>query len=85
MGDEAVRSPRLSFRVGSGSVQAFRLQARQRQVAFVQIVAGSRVFCCDNLTLSGDLIVLKPKHTWGVHLGNRIILGLEKWGKTSLF
>ena len=47
----------------------------------IQIVAGSRVFCCDNLTLSDDLIVLKAKHTWGVHLGNRIILGLEKWEK----
>jgi hypothetical protein len=47
----------------------------------IQIVAGSRVFCCDNLTLSGDLIVLKAKHTWGFNLGNRITLGLEKWEK----
>jgi hypothetical protein len=47
----------------------------------IQIVAGSRVFCCDNLTLSGDSIVLKAKHTWGFHLGQRITLGLEKWEK----
>ena len=27
------------------------------------------------------MIVLKAKHTWGFHLGQRITLGLEKWEK----
>jgi hypothetical protein len=47
----------------------------------IQIVAGGRVFICDNMILSGSMIVLKAKHTWGFNLGNRITLGLEKWEK----
>jgi hypothetical protein len=33
------------------------------------------------MSLSDSMIVLKAKHTWGFHLGQRITLGLEKWRK----
>lgn len=47
----------------------------------IQIVAGGRVFCCDNLALHGSMVVLKAKHTWGFNLNDRISVGLEKWEK----
>jgi hypothetical protein len=45
----------------------------------IQIVAGGRVFCCDNLALHGNMVVLRAKHTFGFNLEHRINLGLQKW------
>jgi hypothetical protein len=36
------------------------------------------VFVCDNLTLSGDLIVLRRKHTKGLSLRDEIKAGVER-------
>ena len=64
---------------GVGKSIGFR-HGNDKQLA-VQIVAGGRVFVCDNMMLHGSLVILKAKHTWGFHLGQRITLGLEKWEK----
>jgi len=44
----------------------------------LHLVAGARVFVCDNLTLSGDLIVLRRKHTKGLSLRDEIKAGVER-------
>jgi hypothetical protein len=42
------------------------------------LVAGVRVFVCDNLALSGDMIVLRRKHTTGLSLKDEIRAGVER-------
>ena len=44
----------------------------------LHLVAGARVFVCDNLTLSGDMIVLRRKHTKGLSLTDEIRAGMER-------
>jgi len=39
----------------------------------IQIVAGLRVFCCDNMSLLGDFIALKRRHTSGLYLRDELI------------
>ena len=43
------------------------------------IVAGARVFVCDNLSLSGDLIALQRKHTANVDLNADISRALDRY------
>lgn len=54
--------------------------SNDKQIA-IQIVAGGRVFVCDNMALYGNMTVLRAKHTFGFNLGDRIHTGLEKWEK----
>ncbi len=62
---------------GMGKSIGFR-HSNDKQIA-IQIVAGGRVFVCDNMVLAGSMIVLKAKHTWGFNLQERISTGLERW------
>jgi len=45
----------------------------------IKIVGGGRVFVCDNMALSGDIMILKQKHTWGFSLKDLIRRGLDRW------
>lgn len=56
----------LGFRHGNDQSMSLRL------------VAGARVFVCDNLTLSGDMIVLRRKHTKGLSLRDEVRSGVER-------
>lgn len=47
----------------------------------IQTVAGGRVFVCDNMMLSGDVTILKKKHTWGYNLKSLIQTGVDAWQK----
>jgi hypothetical protein len=44
----------------------------------LRLVAGARVFVCDNLMLSGDMIVLRRKHTKGLSLHDEVRAGVER-------
>lgn len=44
-----------------------------------QIIAGKRIFVCDNMAFSGDVTILKQKHTWGYNLRELIQRGLDSW------
>jgi hypothetical protein len=50
----------------------------------LQSVAGGRVFVCDNLALSGDMTVLKHKHTWNFSLRGLINKGLDSWQRKQV-
>jgi hypothetical protein len=45
----------------------------------IRIVAGVRVFVCDNLALSGDLIALKRRNTVGLELDETMADGFDRY------
>lgn len=45
----------------------------------LQIAAGQRVFVCDNLCFSGDMIALKRKHTTGLVLKNELEVAIIRY------
>ena len=45
----------------------------------LSIVAGAKVFVCDNLTLSGDLIAIRRKHTAGFDLNADISRAIDRY------
>jgi hypothetical protein len=45
----------------------------------IRAVAGQRVFVCDNLRLSGDLIAISRKNTTRLDLGDALALGVDKF------
>ena len=57
----------LGFRAGNG-----------RRMS-LQAVAGARVFVCDNLCFSGDMIALQRKHTTGLNLDVEIDAALDRY------
>jgi len=53
---------------GEGTGMAIGFRSASDQSFTLQMVAGNRVFVCDNLALSGDVMALKRKHTIGLEL-----------------
>lgn len=45
----------------------------------IQLVAGSRVFVCDNLSMSGDMIAVHRKSTTRLDLGSALVEGFAKF------
>jgi len=45
----------------------------------IKIVAGARVFVCDNLALSGDMIAVLRRNTRGLDLTEALSLGFNKF------
>jgi hypothetical protein len=62
---------------GMGRALGFR--AANDKSLSIQVVAGGRVFVCDNLSLSGQAIVLRRKHTRGLSLGFEINAALDRY------
>ena len=61
----------------SGMSLGFR-GSNDRQMA-LQMVAGRRVFVCDNLAFSGDMFAMRRKHTSGLDLAEEIGDGLDRY------
>jgi hypothetical protein len=53
-------------------------QANDRSMA-LQIVAGLRVFVCDNLALNGDFVAMDRRHTSGLNLVQELNLAVAKF------
>jgi hypothetical protein len=45
----------------------------------IKAVAGTRVFVCDNLALSGDMIAMSRKNTTGLNLADELKAGFDKF------
>lgn len=58
---------------------AFGFRNATDQQFGIRAVAGTRVFVCDNLALSGDLIAISRKNTTRLDLGDAIALGFDKF------
>jgi hypothetical protein len=61
--------------VGKGLGFALGLRHGNDRSMALQMVGGSRVFCCDNLALSGDVELLRNKHTHGIYSRLRAAIG----------
>lgn len=59
----------LSFGFRNATDQSLALRA----------VAGSRVFVCDNLALSGSMFAMERKNTTGLDLGDAVARGFDKF------
>jgi len=44
----------------------------------VQMIAGARVFVCDNLAFSGSVVTLKRRHTSGLDIRNEVAGGITR-------
>ena len=53
-------------------------QANDRSMA-LQMVAGLRVFVCDNLCLNGDFVALERRHTSGLNLIEELTVAVDKF------
>ena len=62
---------------GIGSAIGFR-HSNDKSLA-LQTIGGARVFVCDNMAFSGEMTILKHKHTWGFNLLDLIRHGLDRW------
>ena len=45
----------------------------------IEIVAGQRVFVCDNLALYGEVIAVRRKHTAGLRLQEELAAGIDRY------
>jgi hypothetical protein len=69
----------LDFVGGDERGISFGFRSAQDQSLALRGVAGSRVFVCDNLALSGDTFVLSRKHTTGLDLIDAVRYGFDKF------
>lgn len=66
-----------SLKTGRGLSFGFR--SSTDQLMAIRAVAGTRVFVCDNLALSGDTIAFHRKHTTGLDLSEVVGVGFDKF------
>lgn len=68
--------PDLAVTDGEGGFSLGFRGSNDRQMA-TQMVAGRRVFVCDNLCFSGDMFAMRRKHTSGFDVDEEIAEGLD--------
>jgi hypothetical protein len=52
--------------------------------AAMKMYAGVRVYCCDNMALSGDEIILKRKHTTGLNMAAELTRAFDRYQDEAL-
>lgn len=70
--------PDLKVTNGDSGISLGFRGSNDRQMA-LQMVAGRRVFVCDNLMFSGDMIAMRRKHTRGLDLTSEVSEGLDRY------
>ncbi len=65
----------------TGVALGFRSASDQSHA--LQVCAGRRVFVCDNLALSGDLLALRRKHTTGMVLAQEMVRAFDRFVEHS--
>lgn len=63
----------------TGSQASMGLRTANDKTMALKIVAGLRVFVCDNLALLGDFIALSRKHTSGLNLQDELTGAVDKY------
>jgi|SRR5579859_344092 len=59
--------------------QSFGFRNATDQSMSIQAVAGSRVFVCDNLALSGSMFAMKRKNSTRLDLSDAVAIGFDKF------
>ncbi len=70
--------PDLAVRDEDGGFSLGFRGSNNRQMS-IQMVAGRRVFVCDNLCFSGDMFAMRRKHTSGFDVDEEIGEGLDRY------
>lgn len=69
----------LAWRQTEEFAAAIGLRTSNDKTLSIQLAVGFRIFVCDNLAFSGDLIALKRKHTAGLDLAGEIAGALDRY------
>ena len=69
----------LAWRRTEEFAAAVGLRTANDKTLSIQIAVGFRVFVCDNLVFSGDLIALRRKHTSGLDLPREISQAMDRY------
>lgn len=71
--------PAKELTVGDGRGVSLGFRSSTNQALAIKAVAGTRVFVCDNLALSGDMIAIQRKSTTHLDLKQAIAGGFDKF------
>ena len=69
----------LDWRDNGEYAAAIGLRTSNNKQHAISMAIGARVFVCDNLCFSGDVIALKRRHTSGLDLPKELSAGLERY------
>jgi hypothetical protein len=62
-----------------GTCASLGLRTANDRTMALQMIAGLRVFVCDNMAFSGDTIMMKRRHTSGLNLMDELTIALDKY------
>jgi hypothetical protein len=74
----------LAWRQNGEFAAALGLRTANDKTMSIQIAVGFRVFVCDNLVFSGDLIALRRKHTAKLDLPREIAGAIDRYQEGAL-
>jgi hypothetical protein len=74
----------LAWRENGEFAAALGLRTANDKTMAIQIAVGIRVFVCDNLVFSGDLIALRRKHTAKLDLPREIARAIDRYQEGAL-
>jgi hypothetical protein len=69
----------LSLNGISGSCASLGLRTANDRTMAIQMIAGLRIFVCDNLAFNGDMVALRRRHTSGLHLFSEVTEAIAKY------
>lgn len=62
-----------------GTCASLGLRTANNRTMALQMIAGLRVFVCDNMAFSGDTIMMKRKHTSGLNLMPELFRAVDRY------
>lgn len=69
----------LSLNGIQGSCASLGIRTANNRTMALQMVAGLRIFVCDNMAFNGDMIALKRRHTSGLSLVDELEVAVDKY------
>src|SRR5271170_6557036 len=63
----------------AGMAASLGMRTANNRTMSLQMVAGMRVFVCDNMAFSGETIILRRKHTSGLNLIDELVEALNEY------
>lgn len=62
-----------------GMAASLGMRTANNRAMALQMIAGMRVFVCDNMTMSGETIILRRRHTSGLNLIDELVEALNQY------
>jgi hypothetical protein len=64
-----------------GTCASLGLRTANNKTMALQMIAGLRVFVCDNMAFSGETIIMKRRHTSGLNLMDELVKSLDEYDR----